>query len=162
MGLKLDDLKDVKGSENINNITEYIDDHLNEDLRVEDLAKKCNMSYSYFAKCFAELYGQSCKHYISFLRLCKAENMLLLDNTIVNKTVPLILCTEESVAGSHGATIGKPAEDIIFYMMSRGITRDEAVKILEKASLEAAAHHIEDDDARTYVLGVIADKFTDE
>ena len=77
MGLKLSDLKDVKESESINNITEYIDDHLNEDLRVEDLAKRCNMSYSYFAKCFAELYGQSCKHYISFLRLCKAENMLL-------------------------------------------------------------------------------------
>ena len=61
----------------IHTITEYIDSHLSEELKVEDLAKKCNMSYSYFAKCFAELYGQSCKHYISFLRLCKAENMLL-------------------------------------------------------------------------------------
>lgn len=61
----------------IHTITEYIDGHLSEDLKVEDLAKQCNMSYSYFAKCFAELYGQSCKHYISFLRLCKAENMLL-------------------------------------------------------------------------------------
>ena len=61
----------------IHTITEYIDNHLSEDLKVEDLAKQCNMSYSYFAKCFAELYGQSCKHYISFLRLCKAENMLL-------------------------------------------------------------------------------------
>lgn len=61
----------------IHTITEYIDGHLNEELKVEDLAKQCNMSYSYFAKCFSELYGQSCKHYISFLRLCKAENMLL-------------------------------------------------------------------------------------
>lgn len=61
----------------IHTITEYIDSHLGEELKVEDLAKKCNMSYSYFAKCFTELYGQSCKHYISFLRLCKAENMLL-------------------------------------------------------------------------------------
>lgn len=61
----------------IHTITEYIDNHLSEELKVEDLAKMCNMSYSYFAKCFSELYGQSCKHYISFLRLCKAENMLL-------------------------------------------------------------------------------------
>ncbi|MCR4960704.1 MAG: AraC family transcriptional regulator [Lachnospiraceae bacterium] len=61
----------------IHTITEYIDAHLSDELKVEDLAKKCNMSYSYFAKCFTELYGQSCKHYISFLRLCKAENMLL-------------------------------------------------------------------------------------
>lgn len=61
----------------IHTITEYIDNNLSEELKVEDLAKMCNMSYSYFAKCFADLYGQSCKHYISFLRLCKAENMLL-------------------------------------------------------------------------------------
>ena len=67
----------ISVSSDISQITEYIDAHLGEDLRVEDLAKQCNMSYSYFAKCFHEYYGQSCKHYISFLRLCKAENMLL-------------------------------------------------------------------------------------
>lgn len=67
----------LSSSLDISTITEYIDAHLGEDLRVEDLAKQCNMSYSYFAKCFHEFYGQSCKHYISFLRLCKAENMLL-------------------------------------------------------------------------------------
>lgn len=65
------------GMSDISTITEFIDAHLGEDLRVEDLAKRCNMSYSYFAKCFHEFYGQSCKQYISFLRLCKAENMLL-------------------------------------------------------------------------------------
>ena len=61
----------------INSITEYIDSHLDEELKVEELAARCNMSYSYFAKCFHDLYGQTCKQYISFLRLCKAENMLL-------------------------------------------------------------------------------------
>ncbi|MCR4740895.1 MAG: SufD family Fe-S cluster assembly protein [Lachnospiraceae bacterium] len=105
---------------------------------------------------------------IDFVRGCtgsdgaESENMLLLDDTIVNKTVPLILCTEESVAGSHGATIGRPAEDILFYMMSRGITREKAVSILERASLEAAANHIEDTEARDYVLGLIAEKYADE
>ncbi|MCR5431140.1 MAG: SufD family Fe-S cluster assembly protein [Lachnospiraceae bacterium] len=90
------------------------------------------------------------------------ENMLLLDNTIVNKTVPLILCTEESVAGAHGATIGRPAEDVIFYMMSRGISKTKALQILERASLEAAANQIEDSGARDYVLGIIAKKYTDD
>lgn len=77
MGLKLVEPKETKVADSINTITEYIDAHLSEDLKVEMLAKRCNMSYSYFAKCFADLYGQSCKHYISFLRLCKAENMLI-------------------------------------------------------------------------------------
>ncbi|MCR5829880.1 MAG: SufD family Fe-S cluster assembly protein [Lachnospiraceae bacterium] len=89
----------------------------------------------------------------------EAENMLLLDNTIVNKTVPLILCTEESVAGAHGATIGRPSEDIVFYMMSRGISKAKALQILERASLEAAANQIDDADARDYVLGIIAEKY---
>ena len=105
---------------------------------------------------------------IDFVKGCtgsdgkESENMLLLDDTIVNKTVPLILCTEETVAGSHGATIGKPAEDILFYMTSRGITRERAVEILERASLEAAANKIENAEAKEYVLGIIAGKYADE
>ncbi len=66
--------------ENIYFITEYIDGHIQETLKVEELAKLCNMSYSYFAKCFRELYGQSCKKYIEFIRLCKAEDLLLFTN----------------------------------------------------------------------------------
>lgn len=65
---------------NINTITEYINKHINENLLVEDLAKMCNMSYSYFAKNFRMLYGQSCKKFINSLRLCKAENMLAFTN----------------------------------------------------------------------------------
>lgn len=78
LGITIKEPSDVAEHEtSIHTITEYIDAHLSDELRVEDLAKRCNMSYSYFAKCFTELYGQSCKHYISFLRLCKAENMLM-------------------------------------------------------------------------------------
>lgn len=66
--------------ENIYFITEYIDGHIQETLKVEELARLCNMSYSFFAKCFRELYGQSCKKYIEFVRLCKAEDLLLFTN----------------------------------------------------------------------------------
>lgn len=77
-GYELPTIQDSSSREaNINTITEYIDSHLDEELKVEDLASRCNMSYSYFAKCFHDLYGQTCKQYISFLRLCKAENMLM-------------------------------------------------------------------------------------
>lgn len=62
---------------NINTITEYIEQHISENILVENLAAMCNMSYSHFAKMFRMLYGQSCKKYISFLRLCKVENMLV-------------------------------------------------------------------------------------
>lgn len=68
----------------IHSITEYIDAHAQEPLKVEDLARMCNMSYSYFAKSFRELYGQSCKKYIEFIRLCKAEDLLLFTNLDLN------------------------------------------------------------------------------
>lgn len=70
--------------ETIYSITEYIDGHIEENVKVEELAKMCNMSYSYFAKTFREVYGQSCKKYIEFVRLCKAENLLLFTNLDLN------------------------------------------------------------------------------
>lgn len=42
------------------------------------------------------------------------EDVLLLDDTIVNQTIPLILCNEEDVEGNHGATIGKLDEERCF------------------------------------------------
>lgn len=61
----------------IDTITEYIDAHSNQALRVEDLALRCNMSYSFFAKKFKQLYGRSCKEYIEYIRVTKTEDLLL-------------------------------------------------------------------------------------
>lgn len=61
----------------IDSITEYIDEHSSEPLLVEDLAARCSMSYSYFAKNFKQVYGRSCKEYIEFVRISKAEDLLL-------------------------------------------------------------------------------------
>ncbi|WP_165443927.1 helix-turn-helix transcriptional regulator [Lachnoclostridium sp. Marseille-P6806] len=64
----------------IHNITAYIDNHAGEDLRVEQLAGLCSMSYSYFARSFHSLYGRSCKEYIEHIRISKAEDLLLFTN----------------------------------------------------------------------------------
>lgn len=61
----------------IHTITAYIDAHIGEAIRVEDLAEMCGMSYSYFAKKFKQYYGRSCKEYIEFMQISKAEDMLL-------------------------------------------------------------------------------------
>jgi len=61
----------------IETITEYIDAHSDQPLKVEQLATRCNMSYSFFAKKFKQLYGRSCKEYIEYIRVIKTEDMLL-------------------------------------------------------------------------------------
>ena len=58
-------------------VAEYIDANITDGLRVADVAKRCGMSYSYFAKRFRELYGMSCKEYIERQRIYKAEEFLM-------------------------------------------------------------------------------------
>ncbi|MGN0165870.1 MAG: helix-turn-helix domain-containing protein [Lachnospiraceae bacterium] len=61
----------------IETITEYIDVHSSDHIVISDLADMCNMSYSYFAKSFKQIYGRSCKEYLEFIRISKAEDLLL-------------------------------------------------------------------------------------
>lgn len=67
----------TESSYDIDSITEYIDTCMGEELRVTDIAAKCNMSYSNFAKKFQENYGLSCKEYIERMRIFKVEEFLL-------------------------------------------------------------------------------------
>lgn len=57
-------------------ILEYIDTHSGEPLEIRQLAERCHMSYSHFARLFREKYGRSCKEYITYIRLQKAQNLL--------------------------------------------------------------------------------------
>lgn len=61
-------------------ITEYIEKHYNEPLKIQELAEMCGMSYSNFARLFRQTYNQSCKEYIEFIRLNKVEDLLLMTN----------------------------------------------------------------------------------
>ncbi|PYG87652.1 AraC-like DNA-binding protein [Ruminiclostridium sufflavum DSM 19573] len=71
-------------NESIHTISEYIDMHSAEPLKVEKIAEKCGMSYSYFAKRFKELYGQSCKDFIEYIRVSKAEDFLIFTDCDLN------------------------------------------------------------------------------
>ena len=64
------------------------------------------------------------------------ESVLMLGDDVSNRTVPVILCTEEDVMGTHGATIGELDEETLFYFGSRGISREEAEKIMARAALD--------------------------
>ena len=68
----------------LGSILEYMDLHASEPLTVQELAKRCNMSYSYFSRSFKKYYGRSCKEYLEFIRVCKAENLLLFTSKELN------------------------------------------------------------------------------
>lgn len=61
----------------IYNITEFIDQRLATGVQVSEIAERCGMSYSYFAKNFLSVYGKTCKEYIEEMRIIKAEEFLI-------------------------------------------------------------------------------------
>lgn len=81
-GLRLDEIiqDSISSNKEFEEITGYIEKHYNETLQVQDLADRCNMSYSYFAKLFRKTYNQSCKEYIEFIRLSKVQDLLRFTN----------------------------------------------------------------------------------
>ena len=79
------------------------------------------------------------------------EDVLLLDDTVVNQTIPLILCEEEDVEGNHGATIGKLDEELLFYLESRGIPEAEVYEMMAKARIDAISSRIADEKTRKLV-----------
>ena len=87
------------------------------------------------------------------------ENVLLLSDDVVNKTLPIILCEEEDVEGRHGASIGQLDDDILFYMASRGIDRKEAEQIMVRARLGAVVREIPDLPLRAELMNKIEEAF---
>ncbi len=68
----------------------------------------------------------------------EAENVLVLGDDVVNKTMPVILCDEDDVAGNHGATIGSVSPEQIDYLMDRGLSRGQAEQLFVRAIFEDA------------------------
>ncbi len=73
------------------------------------------------------------------------EETLLLSEGVRNKTLPVILCDEDDVEGSHGATIGRLSSEMLFYMQSRGFSEHEAQVLMAKGQLNSVRSHIKDE-----------------
>ncbi len=86
-------------------------------------------------------------------KACGTENedVLLIGDDVVNQTIPLILCAEEDVQGSHGASIGELDEEMLFYMRARGISEEEAYAMTARARIEAVCQKIPDEKTRWLV-----------
>ena len=80
------------------------------------------------------------------------ETVLLVDEGVRNLTVPVILCNEDDVAGNHGATIGHIRDEQMFYLASRGLSREMAERMFVSALMEQAAIDAPDDEAREAVV----------
>ena len=79
------------------------------------------------------------------------ETVLMLGEDVRNRTIPVILCSEETVSGSHGATIGQLDEETLFYLESRGIGREAAEDMMARAAIDRLAHLIPEETAKNWI-----------
>ncbi|MDO4292248.1 MAG: SufD family Fe-S cluster assembly protein [Eubacteriales bacterium] len=90
------------------------------------------------------------------------EDVLLLDDGVVNQTIPLILCAEEDVKGSHGASIGQLDEEALFYMQARGLSEEAVYALMARARIEAVCQKIPDERTRRLVRERLGGEAEDE
>ena len=90
------------------------------------------------------------------------EDVLLMGDDVVNQTIPLILCAEEDVKGSHGASIGQLDEETLFYMQARGISEEQAYALMADARIEAVCQKIPDETAQKLVKAYLGGDAADE
>ena len=58
------------------------------------------------------------------------ENCLLFSDKTISKSLPMLLCHEEDVSGTHSVSSGKVDEEQLFYLNSKGIDEEEAKKLI--------------------------------
>lgn len=117
------------------------------------------------------LFGQARKHFkgtINFERGCKKscgcedELCLLLSKNAKSKALPMLLCTEEDVDGKHSSSVGKVSERELFYIMSRGFSRSEALKLVVKAKFNVVLEKVFDEEMKQKLIEIVDRKLSYE
>lgn len=61
---------------------------------------------------------------------------LMMDNISVSNTVPYIEIKEEKVDVGHEATVGRISQEQLFYLMSRGLNKEQATQMIVSGFIE--------------------------
>lgn len=80
------------------------------------------------------------------------EFCMLLSDKARQIALPMLLCSEEDVEGNHSSATGRVGDKELFYIMSRGFDRKEAMKLMVKARFNSIIDSIKDEKIRNRVL----------
>ena len=101
---------------------------------------------------------------IDFKKGCKKakgnenEFCMLLSEKARSIALPMLLCTESDVEGNHSTASGKVDNQELFYIMSRGLSYNEAVKLIVKARFNKILNRIADEDLRNEIIEEIEER----
>lgn len=83
------------------------------------------------------------------------ENCILLSDEAKSKSLPMMLCHEESVDGAHGVSTGKIDEDRLFYLMSRGLSKEKSIKLILNANINKILSNLDNEELEEELLNYI-------
>ena len=83
------------------------------------------------------------------------EFCMLLSDTAKSKALPMLLCTEEDVEGNHSTACGKVNNQELFYIMSRGLSYNDAMKLIVKAKFNKIIETIKDEELKEIISNEI-------
>jgi Fe-S cluster assembly protein SufD len=85
-------------------------------------------------------------------------HQMLLSPKAKGDAIPSLIVQTDNVSASHGGTVGELDEEQIFYMMTRGLSRTEAVRILVEGYFEEVVQRLEDPGLEDLVRRRVAEK----
>ena len=80
------------------------------------------------------------------------DNVLVVGNSTKNRSDPILEIEADDVKASHGATTGRINKDQVYYLMSRGLTKEEAENIIVHGFFESLTGLIDDEVIRHQIL----------
>lgn len=86
------------------------------------------------------------------------ESCVLLSSTAKSISLPMLLCSEEDVEGNHSTSAGRLDDKSLFYIMTRGFSKKDAMKLVLRAKFNKILDNIEDNDLRKDILNKIDKK----
>jgi Fe-S cluster assembly protein SufD len=75
--------------------------------------------------------------------------------------IPSLIVKTDDVSASHGGTVGEVDEEQVFYMRTRGIPREQAIRILIEGFFEPVITLFEDEHLENMVRERIAGKLAE-
>lgn len=75
---------------------------------------------------------------------------MILSETSKIAANPALLIDEYDVKANHGATVGKISDEGLYYLMSRGITKADATKLIISGFLIPIVENIKNEDSKEY------------
>ena len=101
---------------------------------------------------------------IDFKKGCKQakgnenEFCMLLSEKAKSLALPMLLCTEDDVEGNHSTASGKVDKEQLFYIMTRGLSYKEAVKLIVRANFNKTIERILDEEVKQNIIKEIDER----